>query len=74
MADSGASSPTMVGSFASQQDAEVAKERLEGAGISPITVEKVDQNVWLVHAPVDRKADALAELQVLEQRRRGPAI
>lgn len=64
----------MVGSFASQQDAEVARERLEGAGIAPITIEQVDEGVWLVHAPVDRKTEALEELQILEQRRRGPAI
>ncbi|MFO7776731.1 MAG: SPOR domain-containing protein [Nitriliruptoraceae bacterium] len=69
-----ASSPTMVGSFASQQDAEVARERLEGAGISPVTIEQVDQDVWLVHAPVESRTEALAELQLLEQRRRGPAI
>lgn len=66
--------PTLVGSFASQEDAEVARERLEAAGISPITVEHETEGVWMVHAPLDRKPEALAELQVLEQRRRGPGI
>ena len=66
--------PTMVGSFASQADAEAARERLEGAGIAPITVEQVAEGAWMVHAPADRKDEALAELQILEQRRRGPAI
>jgi hypothetical protein len=64
----------MVGSFASQHDAEIAQERLEGAGIAPVTIEQVDQDVWLVHAPVDRKEEALAELRIVEKRRRGPAI
>lgn len=36
----GSPAPTMVGSFASQQAAEAARERLEGAGISPIAVEQ----------------------------------
>lgn len=66
--------PTLVGSFASQEDAWVARERLEAAGITPITVEQEAEGAWMVHAPVDRKGEALAELQVLEQRRRGPAI
>lgn len=70
----GSSAPTMVGSFASQHDAEVARDRLEGAGIAPITVEQVDQDVWLVHAPADRKEEALEELRIVEKRRRGPAI
>jgi hypothetical protein len=70
----GSSAPTVVGSYASQHDAEVAQERLEGAGISPITIEQPDQDVWLVHAPVDRKEEALAELRIVEKRRRGPAI
>lgn len=66
--------PTLVGSFASQADADLARERLEAAGISPVTVEQEAEGVWLVHAPAARKAEALTELQVLEQRRRGPAI
>lgn len=70
----GSPEPTLVGSFASQEDASIARERLEAAGIAPITVEQEAEGVWMVHAPVDRKAEALAELQVLEQRRRGPAI
>jgi len=66
--------PTLVGSFASEADADVARERLEGAGISPVTIEQEAEAVWRGPAPAARKDEALAELRVLEQRRRGPAI
>ncbi len=69
-----ASDPTLVGTFASQHDAEAAKERLEKHGITPVTIEDGAQDLWTVHAPLDRRDDALAELQILEQRRRGPGI
>lgn len=61
--------PTLVGTYPSRHDADIARERLEAAGITPISVEQVDRDVWLVHAPADRRADALAELELMEQHR-----
>lgn len=66
--------PTLVGTFASQHDAEAAEQRLETQGIEPITVEDVGDGTWKVHAPAARKQEALEQLQILEQRRRGPAV
>ncbi|TVP69007.1 MAG: hypothetical protein EA340_07830 [Nitriliruptor sp.] len=68
------SETTTVGTYASQHDAEVARERLEGAGITPVTIETPSEDVWTVTAPESRKDDAIAELQIVEQRRRGPAV
>ena len=69
-----ATETTTVGTYASQHDAEVARDRLESAGISPVAIEHPSEEVWAVTAPAARKDDAIAELQIVEQRRRGPAV
>jgi len=63
-----------VGTFAAQEAAESAQEWLEKQGIGPTTVESDAEGVWAVHAPADRKAEALEQLQILERRRSGPGI
>lgn len=68
------SATTTVGTYASQHDAEVARDRLEAAGITPVAIEHPAEEVWTVTAPEARKDDAITELQIVEQRRRGPAI
>jgi hypothetical protein len=70
----GSSETTTVGTYASEHDAEVARDRLDGAGITPVTIEHPSEEVWTVTAPAARKDEAIAELQIVEQRRRGPAV
>ncbi|MFP4149642.1 MAG: hypothetical protein ACLFV0_09140, partial [Nitriliruptoraceae bacterium] len=69
-----ASRTTIVGTYASKHDAEVARERLGRAGIAPTTVASPARGVWTVSVPETHRDDAIAELSIVEQRRRGPGI
>lgn len=69
-----ASDTTLAGTYISQHDAETARLRLEKRGIEPVTIEEAGKDVWKVHVPAERRDDAIEQLSILEQRRRGPAV
>lgn len=64
-----ATSPTstVVGTYPTEDEAQRARERLSGAGIEPVRIEQLEDNVWQVHAPVTDRDRALGIIRDLEK-------
>lgn len=59
--------PSVVGTYASADEAERARRHLSGAGIEPVEVRQLSRASWQVEAPMGRRREALDLLQRLEQ-------
>lgn len=58
---------TVVGTYPTENEAQRAREQLTGAGIEPVEVERLQDNVWQIHAPASDRGRALDIIRDLEK-------
>lgn len=58
---------SVVGTYPSVDEAERARGHLNERGVEPVEIEQVSGGAWQIEAPVDRRDDAMRELQHMEQ-------
>jgi hypothetical protein len=58
---------TVVGTYPTSDEADRARDQLIEAGIEPTEVEHLDDDVWQVQAPAERREQALDVVRRMEQ-------